>query len=102
MEDARVWGYADEFVQNPERHPMQDLARKLSDQGLRPARLGVEMDNYYFSANAYKTLVEAMPDTQLVDATALVNWQRAVKSDEEITFMRRAAQISERLVDTWL
>ncbi|MFP4570082.1 M24 family metallopeptidase, partial [Rhodosalinus sp.] len=32
-------------------------------------------------------------------ATALVNWQRSVKSDEELVFMRRAARISETIVD---
>jgi ectoine hydrolase len=31
----------------------------------------------------------------LIDATALVNWLRGVKSNEEIAFMRRAARISE-------
>ncbi|TAM95559.1 MAG: M24 family metallopeptidase, partial [Rhizobiaceae bacterium] len=35
----------------------------------------------------------------LVDATALVNWQRGVKSAEEIAFMRKAARIAETIVD---
>jgi ectoine hydrolase len=38
-----------------------------------------------------------LPQAEIVDATALVNWQRAVKSDEEIAFMRRAARISEKI-----
>ena len=41
----------------------------------------------------------ALPEATFVDATALVNWQRGVKSDEEIAFMRRAARISEKVVD---
>ena len=41
-----------------------------------------------------------LPDAELVDATALVNWQRLVKSDEEIEFMRKAARISEKVVRT--
>ena len=32
-----------------------------------------------------------------MDATALVNWQRAVKSDEEVAFIRKAARISEKI-----
>ena len=99
MGDDRVIGYADNYVQSTERHPMQDLAQRLIGMGLEKARLGIEMDNYYFSAKAYMTLLESLPKAQMVDATALVNWQRGIKSDEEITFMRRAAKISEKIVD---
>jgi len=89
--------YLDHFVQSTQRHPMQDLAVKLAERGLAKGRIGVEMDNYYFSAKAYTSLVEAAPGAQIVDATALVNWQRAIKSDEELVFMRRAARISEKI-----
>jgi ectoine hydrolase len=99
MEPGSVTAYAENFVQSTERHPMQDLAAQLSDLGHGAGRIGVEMENYYFSAKAYTTLVASLPDARIEDATALVNWQRAVKSEEEITFMRKAARISERLVD---
>jgi ectoine hydrolase len=89
--------YTDGFVQSTERHPMQDLAFKLAERGLAQGRIGLEMDNYYFSAKAYTTLVEQLPDALLLDATALVNWQRAIKSEEELAFMRRAARITERI-----
>ncbi|MEM1431035.1 MAG: M24 family metallopeptidase [Pseudomonadota bacterium] len=99
MEDDNVLSYADAFVQSTERHPMQDLAAKLSARGGGRARIGVEMENYYYSAKAHATLTEAMPEATFADATGLVNWLRGVKSDEELTFMRRAARISERMVD---
>ncbi len=99
MDSSRVTYYLDHFVQSTVRHPMQDLAAKLQDMGYGNARLGVEMDNYYFSAKAYTTLVESLPQATLVDATALVNWQRGVKSDEELVYMRQAARISEKIVD---
>ncbi|MXQ06301.1 M24 family metallopeptidase [Alphaproteobacteria bacterium GH1-50] len=99
MSSDHVLSYADHFVQSTERHPMQDLAGHLLDMSLGRARIGVEMDNYYFSAKAYTSLVAALPDADILDATALVNWQRGVKSEAEIDYMRRAARISERLVD---
>ncbi|MGJ8587464.1 MAG: M24 family metallopeptidase [Yoonia sp.] len=99
MPDDRIFGYADHFVQSTVRHPMQDLARILTDMGHAKARIGVEMDNYYFSAKAYTTLCADLPNAQILDATALVNWQRAVKSDEEIAFMRKAARIAENVMD---
>lgn len=99
MEPDRILGYADDYVQATDIHPMQDLAAHIRARGLDTGRIGVEMENYYYSARAHATLVEELPDAQLIDATALVNWQRAVKSNEEITFIRRAAKISEKMVD---
>lgn len=98
MENERVHGYADNYIQSTERHPMQDLAKHLRSYGAK-GRIGVEMDNYYFSAKAFETLVNEMPDVTFVDATALVNWQRGVKSQEELAFMRKAAAISEKIID---
>ncbi len=97
MEDDRVQGYVDTYVQNPACHPMEDLAQRLTDMGHGSARIGVEMDSYYYSAKAHAALAAGMPNAKLTDATALVNWQRAVKSGEEIGFIRKAARISERI-----
>lgn len=99
MDDTQVHGYADHFVQSTVRHPMQDLAARLKDMGLGNSRLGVEMDNYYFSAKAHAVLLAELGGADLIDATALVNWQRAVKSEAEIAFMRKAAAISEKVID---
>lgn len=95
-----IHGYSDSYVQSTVRHPMQDLARLLRDLGLERARLGVEMENYYYSAKAHAVLAEQLPQARLVDATALVNWQRLVKSDEEVAFIRKAARISDKVVRT--
>ena len=99
MGDDHIHGYADSYVQSSECHPMQDLAGHFARLGLDAARIGVEMDNYYFSAKAHQTLVESLPKAQFADATALVNWQRGVKSAEELVYMRRAAKISEKIID---
>jgi len=99
MTDDRVIGYPDNYVQSTERHPMQDLAERLKGMGMAEKRIGVEMDNYYFSAKAMQTLREELPDVTFIDVTALVNWQRGVKSEEELAFMRKAAAISEKISD---
>ncbi|MCC1493830.1 M24 family metallopeptidase [Cognatishimia sp. F0-27] len=100
MEEAHIHGYADTFVQSTTRHPMQDLAELLKARGFERARIGIEMENYYYSAKAHEVLTRALPEAEFVDATALVNWQRAVKSDAELDFIRRAARISEKIVTT--
>ncbi|MFO7759484.1 MAG: M24 family metallopeptidase [Roseovarius sp.] len=99
MTDDRVIGYPDNYVQSTERHPMQDLSERLTGMGLADKRIGVEMDNYYFSAKAMDVLRTELPEATFIDVTALVNWQRAVKSEEELAFMRKAALISEKISD---
>lgn len=99
MPDERVHAYGDDYVQSQDRHPMQALASLLAQLGLERGRIGVEMENYYFTAKAYSTLLESLPDARLIDASGLVNWSRAVKSREEIVFMRKAARISEKIID---
>ncbi|MBD3676832.1 MAG: M24 family metallopeptidase [Rhodobacteraceae bacterium] len=94
---TEVTSYPDHYVQSTELHPMQHLAATLKTMGFETGRIGLEMENYYFSAKAFTTFLEEMPEATFVDATALVNWQRGVKSDEEIAFMRKAARIAEKV-----
>jgi ectoine hydrolase len=86
-----IVGYPDIYVQSTERHPMQVLAAELAPG--RPGTIGVEMDNYWFSAAAFATLQRDLPNARFVDATGLVNWQRAVKSPRELEYMRIAGRI---------
>jgi ectoine hydrolase len=78
---------------------MQHLARLIAERRLDGARIGVEMDNYWFTAKAFEVLKSELPNARFVDATGLVNWQRAVKSESEIEFMRRAGGIVERMYE---
>ena len=57
----------------------------------------MELDNYYYSAAAHKTLEISLTSAKFEDTTGLVNWQRAVKSPQEIEYMRRAAGIVEAM-----
>ncbi|MGZ9812472.1 M24 family metallopeptidase [Pseudoroseicyclus sp. H15] len=102
MGDDLVLSYADIYVQNPLNHPMEDLARKLAERGWDKGRIGVEFDNYYFSAAACDALFTGAPEAERVDATGLVNWARAVKSPAEIAFMRQAGAIVTQMHKTIL
>jgi ectoine hydrolase len=93
----RILSYPDHYVQSTERHPMDLLSGIIADRGWGGGRIGVEMDNYWFSAAAYASLQKHLPNARFVDATALVNWQRAVKSAQELEYMRRAARIVEAM-----
>ena len=91
-----ITAYPDSYVMSTERHPMDHLAALLAERGWADGQVGVEMENYYYSARAHAVLTAALPRPP-IDATALINWQRAVKSPDEIRFMRRAARIVERM-----
>ena len=97
MPDKDVHGYAEILVQNPPLHPMQELAQVLEERGLGAGRLGVEMDNYWYSARAHAELTRALPAASLTDSTGLVNWQRAVKSGKELEYMKIAGRITTRI-----
>ena len=97
MSDDRIIPYPDIYVQTPERHPMDLLAQIVSDNGWGNYRIGVEMDNYYFSAAAFQSLQNGLPAAKFQDATGLVNWQRTVKSEQELVYMKRAGRIVEEM-----
>ena len=92
-----IIGYPDHYVQSSERHPMDYLADIIESRGWGRSTIGVEMDNYWFSAAAYASLNRHLPNARFCDATALVNWQRAVKSPQELAYMRKAARIVEAM-----
>ena len=97
MPKSNIIGYPDHYVQSTERHPMDYLAAQITTLGLDGARIGVEMDNYWFSAAAYQALQRHLPNSKFQDATALVNWQRAIKSEAELAYMRQAGKIVGRM-----
>ncbi len=98
MSHDNIQGYPDYYVQSTEHHPMTHLAEQLLSLNVAATNVGVEMENYYYSAKAHACLCSALPNTTIHDATALVNHCRTIKSSEEIVFMRRAAAISEHMM----
>jgi len=97
MDEADILSYPDTYVQTPERHPMDHLSGIIAEKGWDRRTIGVEMDNYYFAAACFASLQTHLPNATFRDATGLVNWQRAVKSEQELVYMRRAARIVEAM-----
>ncbi len=98
MERESIRDYTDDYIQADDLHPMQTLADMMKEFGLETARIGVEKENYYFTAKAMEVLHEEMPDATFLDATNTVNWQRLVKSDEELDVMFKAGAISSKMI----
>ena len=95
---TNVVAYPDHYVQSHRAPPDGANSRPSSPSaGSGRMRIGVEMDNYYYSAAAHAVLGRCLPDAEFVDATGLVNWERAVKSPRELDYMRTAGRIVTRM-----
>ena len=79
--------------------PHKLVTDTLEEVGLEHRRIGAELGQEQrlgIPAGAYLDLVASMPGTEFVDAADVVIAQRMVKSDEELVYMRRAADITGR------
>jgi ectoine hydrolase len=88
MGEDRIYPYPDHFVQNPEQHPMEHLGALLVDLGLADRPIGVELDNYYYSAAADRSPPRARGPGALVDAKRRLKRERARKSPPAQAYMR--------------
>jgi ectoine hydrolase len=94
--------YPEDYVQSETKHPMDFVADVLRQIGQENRCIGVEMENYYFTAKCFAQLKKGLPNCTFKDATLLVNWIRLIKSDAEIEYMKRAAKIVEKAMQTGL
>lgn len=94
MDGSRILPYPDGYVASRERHPMQFLAEVIKQRGWDKARIGVEMDDYYYTARWHEILTAGLPNAWFLDAFLLVNWVRMKKSPREIEIMMQAGEIA--------
>jgi Xaa-Pro dipeptidase len=92
--DIRVW-YDAEGV-----NPAADLKKILEEHGCRGKRLGIETDAYGLTG-CNSRRVEAALDgfCTLVEASDLVTRLRSVKSEAEISYVRKAARLADVALD---
>ena len=93
LKSGSIEPYPEDYVDTPDRHPASFVAGVLKARGHGGARIGLELDAFYFTARSYLELAKALPDARLIDVYPLVNWVRIVKSPAEIEMMRAAAAI---------
>ena len=94
-----IIGYPEECVESVDRHAMRFVADFVKSRGHGRARIGVELDAYYYTARGHMVLMSSLPNATEIDATGLVNRVRIVKSADEIRLLRDAAVIAERAMD---
>ena len=100
LPDDHIVGYPDEYVQSRYTHTMVFVSNLIREKGWEAQSLGAEMDGYWFNAKMDAVLRRELGKTSLMDGTNLVNWVKSIKSDAEIAYIRQAARICERVMDT--
>ena len=90
--------YADDYVQNPLKHPMSFVASILREKGLSSKMAGAEWDNYWFTGKCLSVLTVEL-GAEPADATGLVNWCRLVKSPQEIAYLKAASKVCHGVMD---
>ena len=98
MKPENVVGFPEDHVQRPDRHPMDWIAGWIAKKGWGRGNIGIELEAYYYSAKAHARLTAGLPNATFHDADLIVNWVRAVKSDAEIGYLRKAARLAEGAV----
>jgi Xaa-Pro dipeptidase len=98
MKPENIVGFPEDHVQRPDRHPMDWIAGWIVKKGWGRGHIGIEMEAYYYSAKAHERLTAGLPNATFHDASLIVNWVRAVKSDAEIAYLRKAARLAEGAV----
>jgi len=94
IEDIRIWTDASDV------NPAVQLKQILNEFGCKGRRLGVEYDAYGLTAKNGKLLEAALSDfCTLADASDLVNRLRVVKSETELTYVRKAAELADLAYD---
>ena len=77
-----------------EKSPGAALALALRERGLDKARLA--LDEERVMPNVRKQIEEALPDATIIEASDLFRLIRMVKTPDELTAMRAAAELNEK------
>ena len=94
VEDIRIW------VDGETVNPALELKEILRETRVEGKSIGVEYDSYGLTAKNGKMLDSALDDfCHLADASDLVNRLRVVKSQEEMFYVRKAAELADDAFD---
>jgi Xaa-Pro dipeptidase len=97
IDDVRIW------VDAPDAKPAEALRDVLAGHGCKGKKLGVEWESYGLTARNGQRLGAALEGfCTLADASDLVSRLRVVKSQAELAYVRRAAELADAaLAKAW-
>ena len=94
VKDIRIW------VDGDSVNPAMEMKNILHESGLEGKKIGVEYNSYGLTAKNGKLLDSALDGfCHLTDASDLVNRLRVVKSQQELFYVRKAAELADDALD---
>ena len=94
IKDIRVW------VDKEKSNPANELKNILSELGLENSNLGVEYEAYGLTGrNALNLNASLKNFTKLYDKSELVSFLRVIKSQAEIIYVRKAAELADKAME---
>ncbi len=91
IEDVRI------YMDDPAVNPAQELRQIAAEHGLQGASVGVEYNAFGLNAARARLLEQAFAGfCQLQDASDLVSDLRLIKSEAELRYVEKAAELADR------
>ena len=94
IEDIRIW------VDKDKSNPTEDLKKILKELSLKGKKVGVEYEAYGMTGRNALRLNETLKDyCDLKDESELITKLRVIKSQEEIVYVKKAAELADNALD---
>ena len=94
IEDIRIW------VDKDKSNPTEDLKKILNELSLKGKKIGVEYEAYGMTGRNALRLNETLKDyCNLKDESELITKLRVIKSQEEIVYVKKAAELADNALD---
>ena len=94
IKDIRIW------VDNENSNPSDELKNILSELNLEKSNIGIEYEAYGLTGRNAIRLNNSLKDFAVLhDKSELVSKLRVIKSDEEIKYVRKAAELADKALD---
>ena len=94
IDDIRIW------MDEDESNPINDLKIILDELNLKNKKIGVEYEAYGMTGrNAIRLNKSLEKYCYLEDQSELITKLRVIKSNEEIIYVKRAAELADRALD---
>ena len=94
IENIRIW------VDKDKSNPTEDLKKILDELSLKGKKIGVEYEAYGMTGRNALRLNETLKDyCDLKDESELITKLRVIKSQEEIVYVKKAAELADNALD---
>ena len=94
IKDIRIW------IDKDSSNPNKDLKIILNELNLKGKKIGIEYDAYGLTGKNALKLNESLDDyCETKDNSELISELRVIKSDEEILYVKKAAELADKALD---